>query len=103
MRFCTQGTPGTCFRRLQGVGVFFPAGQSRRRDQCTGTGPFKLVASCVRMNRHSHVTRRSAPPPPPQGSNQVVAFLFVVARMFAPSVGAMMNGAHAFATTHGTA
>ena len=32
-----------------------------------------------------------------------VAFLSVVALMFAPSVGAMMNGAHAFATSGGTA
>ena len=32
-----------------------------------------------------------------------VAFLFVVARMFAPSVGTMMNGEHAFATSGGTA
>ena len=32
-----------------------------------------------------------------------VAFLFVVARMFAPSVGTMINGEHAFATSGGTA
>ena len=30
----------------EGTGVgFFPAGHSSRRDQCTGTGPFKFVAS----------------------------------------------------------
>ena len=35
---------------------------------------------------------------------QVSPFVFsVVARMFAPSVGTMMNGAHAFATSGGTA
>ena len=32
------GTPGTCSRRQQAQGV--PAGQSSRRDQCAGTGPF---------------------------------------------------------------
>ena len=32
------GTPGTCSRRQQAHGV--PAGQSSRRDQCAGTGPF---------------------------------------------------------------
>ena len=34
----------------------FPAGQSSRRDQCTGTGPFQLDALCMRMDRHPHVT-----------------------------------------------
>ena len=33
-----------------------------------------------------------------QGSNQVLLFFSVVARMFAPSVGTMMDGEHAFAT-----
>ena len=32
------GKPGTCLRREQAEGI--PAGQSSRRDQCTGTGPF---------------------------------------------------------------
>ena len=38
-----------------------------------------------------------------QGSNQVSLFFSVVARMFAPSVGTMMDGEHAFATSGGTA
>ena len=38
-----------------------------------------------------------------QGSNQVSPFFSVVTTMFAPSVGAVMDGEHAFATSGGTA
>ena len=44
------GTPGTCSRRHQAWWG------SSRRDQCTGTGPFKLVAWCTRMDRHACAT-----------------------------------------------
>ena len=41
----------------KGVGLF-PAGQSSRRGQCTGTDPFKLAARCTLMDRHVCATHR---------------------------------------------
>ena len=69
----------------EGTGVGgFPAGQSSRRDQCTGTGPFKLGAymrayqqrhacystvrtttTTFRLERRTRRTLKSEPPPPP--------------------------------------
>ena len=63
------------------------------------------------MDKHDRDIAPSAPqppppppPPPPPKVQTGVAFCFsVVARKFAPLVGAIMNGAHAFATSGGTA
>ena len=62
--------------RSEGTGVGVPAGQSSRRDQCTGTGPFKFAACVcgVRVWTDMHVrhsvrttttTTTTSPPPPP--------------------------------------
>ena len=64
VRILHLGTPGTCLRREQGVGLLL-AGQSSRRGWCTGTSPLKLVAR-VRMDEQTPMCNTtSAPPPPP--------------------------------------
>ena len=53
----------------------FPAGQSSRRDQRTGTGPFR----CTRVSLHEQTRSPrtpSAPPPPPRRFSQTALSFF---------------------------
>ena len=67
MRFCTWGRLEPAFGGNRRSGV--PAGQSSRRVQCIGAGPFSLAAFALTcMNRHARHTLRPHPPSPSPSS-----------------------------------
>ena len=92
------------------------AGGSRGRSVPREGGPAKRAVRTTQTTPHHtnwiftprksgpHTTHTTHTPHTPHTRIKPgVAFLFVVARMFAPLVGTMMNGEHAFATSGGTA
>ena len=59
----------------EGTGVgFFSAGQSSRRDQCTGTGSFHLAACVCVYGQTCTYNTPSAPPPPKPFLSSVAVF-----------------------------
>ena len=67
MRFFAPGDAWNLLSEGKGVGLF-PAGQSSRRGQCTGTDPFVIgcTRACVWINMHMKHSSAPQPPQPPQ-------------------------------------